>query len=81
MKKLVLATLFIPALAFAGVGSISRNISTNGGTTYDVWCTNGSHGYVLANGEYHTSWTGNGNDGQDFSGGVSVNEAARKICR
>lgn len=81
MKKLFFLVLLLPITVYAGgVSSIKHNSTSGNSTTYDVFCKNGSHGYVSVTGSA-ISWTSSGANGRGFTNNVSINDAARKICR
>lgn len=74
---IMISTLSVAAFA-GGVDRISFNSNGIGSAkTYDVWCTNGSHGYVNVSGSY-VSWVGR-RSGNTYN--ISVGQAASNLCQ
>jgi len=78
MKKLVLGTLLLSSLAFAGVSSITNaGYSSSGKPMYKVRCTNGnSYRIYKSGGEWYEASLGA--VGGNYR---SLNEQAKVMCR
>ncbi len=71
-----------PSYSHSGGGVKNMYGSDNacGGTTYSVYCNDGSWGgYVDSCNSPYISWTGNRSKGNGYD--ISINEASNKLCQ